>query len=141
MTVNQKVTGTAVSIPVGLALGTLVSLGITGLLSALAAWMILSGKIPESSVGWCAMAILTAASAAGAATAIAKIKRRRFQIGMASGSLYFGCLLAATAMFFGGRYEGIGVTAMMIFCGCALVILLGPGGQNRAGCRKRKKRT
>lgn len=141
MTVNQKVTGTAVSIPVGLAIGTGVSLGITALLSALTAWLILGGKLSENSVGYCAMVILLASSAAGAATAIARIKRRRFQMGLAAGGIYFACLLAATALFFGGSYEGIGVTALMILCGCGLVILLGAGGQNRAGCRRRKKRS
>ena len=141
MTVNQKVTGTALSMPVGLGLGTLVSLGITGLLSALTAWLILSGKLSEGSVGYCAMVILLVSSAAGAATAIGKIKRRRLQAGLTSGGIYFACLLAATALFFGGSYQGIGVTALMVFCGCTLVILLGPGGQNRAGCRKRKKRS
>lgn len=140
MTVNQKVTGTASSIPVGLALGAAVSLGITVLLSAATAWAILSGKLPEDSVGYCAMAILLVSSMAGAFTSIGKIKRRRFQMGLASGAIYFASLLAATALFFGGIYDGIGVTALMILCGSVLVILLGPGGQNRAGCRKRKKR-
>ena len=140
MTLNQKVTGTAVSMPVGLGIGALVSLGITGMLSALTAWLILGGRLPEDSVGYCAVVILLVSSAAGAATAIGRIKRRRFQMGMASGGVYFACLLAVTALFFGGQYEGMGVTALMILCGCGLVILLGAGGQNRAGCRKRKMR-
>lgn len=139
MTVNQKVTGTAVPIPVGLALGTLVSLGMTALLSAGAAWLILTGKLPEDAVGYCAMVILLASSAAGAATAISRIKRLRFQMGLASGGIYYGCLLAVTALFFGGIYDGMGVTALMVLCGSALVILLGPAGENRAGCRKGKK--
>ena len=140
MTVNQKVTGTAMSIPAGLALGVLVSLGITAAASALAGWMILGGRLPENSVGYCAMAILLLSSAAGAAVAMCKIRRLRFQMGMASGLLYYGCLLLMTALFFGGQYRGMGVTALMVFCGCTLVILLGPGRQNRAGCPKRKKR-
>lgn len=141
MTVNQKVTGTAVSIPVGLALGTGVSLGITAVLSAVTAWLILRGTFPEESVGYCAMVILLLSAAAGAATAIRKIKRRRLQMGLAAGAIYYACLLAVTALFFGAQYRGAGVTGLMIFCGCALVILLAPGGQNRAGCRKRKKRS
>lgn len=141
MTVNQKVTGNASSMPAGLALGTLVSLGITLLGSAAAAWLILSGRLREDSAGYCAMVILLLSSACGAGTAIARIKRRRFQTGLAAGGIYFACLLAVTALFFGGIYDGVGVTGAMILCGCMLVILLGPGGQNRAGCRKRKKRS
>lgn len=141
MTVNQKVTGTASGIPAGLALGAAVSTLITAALAALAAWLILAGRLPESSVGYCAMVILLLASAGGAATAIARTKRLRFQVGIAAGGIYYALLLAVTALFFGGQYQGMGVTALMVLCGCMLVILLGPGGQNRAGCRKRKKRT
>lgn len=140
MTVNQKVTGTASSIPVGLALGTLTSLGVTVLGAALTAWLILRGSIPEDWVGYGAMVILLLSSAAGAAVATERIKRLRAQIGLAAGALYYGCLLAMTALFFGGIYRGMGVTALMVLCGSALVILLAPRGRNRAGCRKRKKR-
>ncbi|MBQ8237028.1 MAG: TIGR04086 family membrane protein [Oscillospiraceae bacterium] len=140
MTVNQKVTGTASTIPGGLAAAGLVSMGITAALSALAAWLILRGTLPEQSVGYCSMVILLLGAAAGAVTAIARIKRRRFQMGLASGGIYFACLLLVTALFFGGVYDGVGVTALMILCGCGLVILLVPNGQNRAGCRRRKKR-
>ena len=140
MTVNQKVTGTAVPIPVGLALGAVVSLGITGMLSAISAWLILTGRLAENAVGYCAMVILLVSAAAGTATAIGRIKRLRLQMGLAAGGIYYGCLLAAAALFFGGIYDGMGVTALMVLCGSGLVILLGPGGQNRAGCRKRKKR-
>ena len=141
MTVNQKVTGTALSIPAGLALALTVSLAATGALSAVSAWLILTGKLRESSVGYCAMVILLLSSAAGAATATGRIKRLRLQMGLLSGGLYFAALMAMTALFFGGVYDGIGVTALMILCGCMLVILLVPGRQNRAGCRKRKMKS
>lgn len=141
MTVNRKVTGTATTIPVGLGLGLLASMSVTAVLSAASAGLILGGRMPEDSVGYCAMVILLLSSIAGAVTATGKIKRRRFQMGLISGGLYFAALLAVTALFFGGIYDGIGVTALMILCGCMLVILLVPGGQNRAGCRKRKMRS
>lgn len=140
MTINAKVTGTATTIPKGLILAALVSLGITAALSALTAWLILSRTLPESGVGYCAMGILLLSSAAGAVTAINCIKRLRFQMGVASGAIYFICLLIITALFFGGIYDGVGVTALMILCGSGLVILLGNSGQNRAGCRRRKNR-
>ena len=140
MTVNRKVTGTASTIPAGLALAGVVSLGITAALSALTAWLILGETLPEGAAGYCAMGILVLSAAAGALTAICRTKRLRFQMGMAAGGIYFLSLLAITALFFGGIYDGAGVTALMILCGCGLVILLGPGGQNRAGCRRRKKR-
>ena len=54
-------------------------------------------------------------------------------------ALGVGMALAVTAVFFGGQYQGMGVTALMVLCGSVLVILLAPGGKNRAGCRRRKK--
>lgn len=141
MTVNQKVTGSASTIPGGLALGVLTSLGVTVLAAAVTAWLILRGTLAENSVGYCAMVILLLAAAAGSAVAIGRIKRRRLQMGLAAGAIYYGCLLAAAALFFGGIYDGMGVTALMVLCGSMLAILLGPGGQNRAVCRRRKKRS
>ena len=140
MTVNQKVTGTASSVPAGLALGLLASLGVTLGSAGISAWLILGGTLGEELVGYCSMVILLLASASGAAVSIARIKRRRLLMGFAAGGIYFASLLAITALFFGGIYDSIGVTALMVLCGSALVILLGPGTRNRAGCRKRKKR-
>ena len=131
--------GRAKSIPAGLALGAGVSMGVTVLGSAVAAWMILGGVMPQEWVGYCAMVILLAGAVSGAAAAVNATKRLRGQVGLASGGLYFLCLLGMTALFFGGQYRGMGVTALMVFCGCALVIMLAPGGANRAGCRRRKK--
>lgn len=138
MTSNRKVTGTAAAIPAGLTLGAVASIAVTLLLSGVSAWLILNGRLPEQAVGYCAMVILLLSSAAGAAVAAARVKRLRFQICMAAGAIYYVLLVTMTAMFFGGIYDGMGVTALMVLCGCGLVILLGFGGGNRAGCRKRK---
>lgn len=140
MTVNHKVTGTASTIPAGLALGTAAAITVTILLSAVTAWLILRGTIPEDAVGYCAMAILPLSSGVGAAVAVGRIKRLRMQMGLAAAGLYYGCLLAAAALFFGGIYDGMGVTALMVLCGSLLVILLGSGQKNRAVCRRRKKK-
>ena len=136
MTVNQKVTGTAWGVPAGLAWGAAVSMGLTTAMSALAAWMVLNGRFSVQSIGYCSMAILALSAAAGAAAAIGRIKRCRFQVCMAAGAVYYGCLLAVTALFFGGIYEGMGVTALMVLCGCSLVVLM--GGTASGGRRRRK---
>ena len=33
---------------------------------------------------------------------------------LAAGGGYYLCLLAITALFFGGQYQGVGVTALMV---------------------------
>ena len=138
MTVYQKVTGTAWGVPAGLAFGGAISLGITLMMSALAAVMVLSGRISPNSIGYCSMVILLLSAAAGAAAAIGRIKRCRFQVCMAAGLVYYGYLLGITALFFGGIYHGMGVTALMVLCGCGLVALLGAGARKPRGRNRRK---
>lgn len=134
-----KGSGRAVTIPAGLAMGAGVSMAVTLLGAAVTAWLVLAGTFAPAWIGYCAMVILLAGAASGAAVAVNKTKRLRGQMALASGGIYYLCLLGTTALFFGGQYRGMGATALMVFCGAALVIVLAPGGQNRAGCRRRKK--
>ena len=136
----SKLTARAVGVPAGLFFGVSAALGITAIGAGTAAWAVLEGIIPETGVGCCAMVILVLASAAGASVATGTIQRLRAQMCLAAGGGYYLCLLAVTALFFGGQFDGMGVTALMVLCGSVLVILLAPGGKNRAGCRRRKKR-
>ena len=135
-----KLTARAVSIPAGLLLGTGTSLAVTAAGAGAAAGLILRGLLPESGTGYCAMAILLLSAWAGSAVAAGTVQRLRAQICLAAGGGYYLCLLAVTGLFLGGRFHGMGVTALMVLCGSVLVILLAPGGKNRAGCRRRKKR-
>ena len=137
MHIAKKVTGRASAIPVGLAIGALISLVITFAGAATTAQMVAMEKIGEGSIGYAAMLIAAVAAAMGAWGAYSAIKRRRLQICMMSGAFYFGMLLAMTALFFGGRYQGMGVTALMILVGCGIVALF---PTKSSGKFKRKKR-
>ena len=134
-----KGNGRAVTIPAGVALGAGVSLAVTLLGAAVTAWLVLEGAFAPEWIGYCAMVILLAGAVSGAGVAVSKTKRLPGQMALASGGVYYLCLLGITALFFGGQYRGVGATALMVFCGSALVIMLAPGGRNRAGCRRRKK--
>lgn len=134
---KKKVTGTALGIPGGVGLGIVVSLLITLAGAALAAWLIASEKIGEGSIGYAAMVILALASASGALVAVLLTKRLRLQVCMLTGGCYFLTLLAMTALFFGGQYQGMGVSAVIILAMCALVAFL--PAKNGRGSVKRKK--
>ena len=136
---TYKLTARAMTIPAGLAVSMGAALALTAACSGLAAWLILRGLIPETAVGYLAMAILPASSAVAAIVAEGTIQRLRVQMCLAASGGYYLSLLAVTAVFFGGQYQGMGVTALMAACGSVLVILLAPGSKNRAGCRRRKK--
>lgn len=128
MSSTRKVTGTASSIPAGLALGGFTSLVLTAAGSALTAYLILSEQLPEAAVGYCALMILLLSSAAGAWIAVKRIKHRRLFVCGLSAAVYYGILLSITALFFGGQYQGMGVTALTVLGGAGAVALLGANG-------------
>ena len=138
---TYKLTAKARSIPTGLLMGIGAALAVTAAGAGAAAWAILGGLISEEASGYCAMVILALASAVGAAVAAGTIQRLRVQICIAAGGGYWLSLLVINALFFGGQYDGVGATALMVLCGCVLVILLTPGGKNRAVRRRRKNRS
>ena len=66
----KKSTGKGISIPAGIGLGVLLSMGITLAGAAVAAYLLSSEKMAVSGVGWCALVILAAASFAGGILAL-----------------------------------------------------------------------
>ena len=132
MTVNRKVTGTAVTMPVGIAIGWGIGIAVTLVGSILVAKLISDEILQSSAIGYGAMLILLLASVLGAVVSIAKVQRRRLQVCLLSGVVYYASLLACTALFFGGQYQGMGVTALVVLAGVGTVVLL--------GCREKKQK-
>lgn len=138
MVANRKVTGKAMSMPGGLAMGGLVSLAVTIVGSVLTANLILREVIEADSVGYCSVAILLLSSVLGARIAVKSIKHRRLYVCALSAAIYYAVLLSITALFFGGQYRGMGVTALVVMAGAGTVALMGTGGKsNRKSKRKR----
>ena len=138
MTINRKVTGTAVSMPVGIGLGCVVSIILTIIGSAIAAKFISEEVIMESAIGYAVMIIILLATMAGSGIAVCKVKRRILQVSALAGFSYFLILLAATALFFGGQYQGMWATALLIAGGCGAVALM--NSRDRKGMHSRKGR-
>lgn len=128
MVANRKVTGTAKSVPMGISVGTGVSLAITLAGSLITAWLVGSEKISEEAIGYCAMAILMAASGMGSFTAQAMIKHQRMIMCGLTAVCYYLSLIAVTALFFGGQYQGMAVTALVVASGAGIVVLMGLKG-------------
>lgn len=140
MVMNKKVTGKAMSIPVGLSIGLTVSLMLTLITAAIVANLILGEKIAESAIGYAAIVILLLASGVGAWLAAMLIKRRWMVVCLGAGGIYYLTLLGITALFFGGQYQGMGVTALVVLGGCGAVGLLGLRGESGSGKRRKKYR-
>lgn len=126
------------SMPGGLAMGGLVSLGITLAGSAILAWLVDEEMMAMESIGYGIMVMLLGASFLGAVTAYGKIRRRRLLVCAASGLVYIGILLSITALFFGGQYSGVAVTVLLVLAGSVAAGMLGLG-QGRGGRRKKIK--
>lgn len=139
MVTTKKATGRAMSIPGGLALSAAVSLGVTLILSAVVAKMVDAELMGEGAIGYGSLVTLLTASISGAAFAAMKIKRQRLMVCLLSGLVYYITLLGITALFFGGQYQGMGITALVIAGGCGTVILMGMKQGKGKEIRHRKK--
>lgn len=126
-------TGKTSSIPGGLAVGAVVSVVMTMALTALWAWLLDREMISWENVGYGVLITIMLSAFAGAVAAFGKIRRQRLLICMMSGTVYFGLLLSITALFFGGRYEAVGVTAILVFGGCFIASLTGTGPKRGGG--------
>lgn len=136
MKAAQKATGRTMSMPGGLAFGGVISLAITVIGAVLLSKLMDTETIEWEGVGYGIMVLLTAASFLGALSAYSRIRRQRLVVCLLSGAIYWITLLGITALFFGGQYEAVGVTAGLILagCGCAGMLAL-PAG--RGGKRKK----
>ncbi len=124
MTINRKVTGTAMSMPAGVGIGLGSSLLVTVLGCALVAWLLAGEKIPESGIGYGAMTILLIGSLFGAITAALLVKHRKLLVCMTVGLLYLAVLLLINGLAFGGNLTGLWVTVLLILGGASAAGLI-----------------
>lgn len=134
MLVNRKPTGRASGFPAGLAIGTFVSMLLTAALAAILALLVSRETVAEKDLGYGVMLILFLSSALGSTVAYARIRHRRLLVYALSGLCYLVTMTALTALFFGGQFDGIFPTAMLIIGGTG-VAFLRSAGTGRAGKR------
>ena len=130
MTMNQKPTGTTMSMPAGLAIGGIFSLIITLIMSAIVAKLIEGEVIAQRNVGYFVIGILLISTIVGALISFGRIKRRRMIVCLISGLIYYCILLSITALCFGGQYQGVAVTGLVILCGSCSAGLMGLRDKN-----------
>ena len=128
---RRKLNGRAMSIPGGLAAGGAVSLLVTLLGAAVLAKLVETQSVPQGNIGYGVMLILILSSYLGALVSMSVIKRRKILVAACSGAVYMGVLLGITALFFGGQYQAVVVTTLLIICGSVLALLTGASGFGR----------
>ena len=124
MVSKKKASGLASTIPGGVGLGAALSLGITLIGACISALLIHKEIVDENAVGYCSLVTLLLASSLGAVLAMNRTKRMRLQVCLLTGACYFLSLLCITALFFGGEYTGVGVTALAVLGGSGAVALM-----------------
>ena len=137
--IHKKPSGRALSMPAGLLHGTLASLGITLGFVALISKLLDSERIQAETIGYWIMFMLIIATSIGAVISCWKIKRQRVMVCLAAGGIYYLTLLAATALFFGGQFESVGVTGLIIFLSSAAAVFLPFPAKKSRGGKKLKK--
>ena len=104
---------------------------VTGLLVAIVGACLLSFLIHKNRIGleqtgiWLTVVLLLS-SFSGALVAGKGTKENRLPAILATGLCYFIVLLSCTALFFGGEYQGIWITLLVISAGtvsCAILCL------------------
>jgi hypothetical protein len=127
------------SVQRGVALSGAVSLVITMLMSVLLAKLLDCQRLNWEQAGYWIMAMLFAAAFAGGKVGIAAIRRQRLAVSAMCGLLYWGLLLCMTALFFGGNFNAVPETALIIIAGsgCAAMVSL---PQKKGRGRKIRKR-
>lgn len=138
MVASRKKVRSQVPIPLGLTLGAGTSLAMTFLGTAILSWLIGNERLPEERMGIAAAAVLLFAGMLGAWIAASKTKRKRLLVCLGSGLVFFLVLLSLTALFFGGRYEGLAMNGTAVLLGSGIMAALGLRGQG--GNPKRRKK-
>ena len=114
MVSSKKASGRAAPFPAGIAVGVVVSVTVTALLSIALTFMVLTGVLENRMIGYGIMAIICVSVLLGDMIAIVRVKRRGMLVAQLTGGIYYLALLGATAVFFGGEYRGVGVTALLV---------------------------
>lgn len=136
MLVNQKPTGTASTMVGGIAWGTACAMALAAVLSAVLAFFISREVVKQENLGYGVMAILFLSGALAFSASYRRVKRRRLLVFALSAAAFLVSLTAITALFFGGQYDGIFPTAMLIIGGSGTAFLL--SARKRTGEKHRK---
>lgn len=126
--------------PAGLLTGTLGAVAVTLAGTAVTAKLVDQEMLPQENIGYAVMVLLITAAWTGASLSANQIKRRRGLVCLLSGTCFYGLLLAVTALLFGGHYDGVGETALLVFCGSLLPVTGKSGGKSRTKMRRVKIR-
>ena len=126
---NKQSTNTPIDLLVASALGAVVALIVTMIISSLGASLMTTERVGEDSAGIISVIMLITSSFVGAEVAIVKAGHHRLAVCLAAGVSYLIILLACNALLFDGKYQAVGTTALAVLGGSGCAALLGLRGR------------
>ena len=123
--------------PWGIGMGVMIAVVITLLGAILLTWLVTEEKLEMGMLGYGIMAFQFLGGAVGALAAMLAVKHRKLQVCLMTGAGYYLMLLAMNALFFGGQYEGMLTTGLVLLAASGITAILG-SREGKPG--KRKKR-
>lgn len=109
----------------GVFLGSGVSLLVTLMCALAVAWLIDREILKDMNIGYGIMLVLVLCSVIGAWAAALLVKRQRLPVTMITGGLYLLWLLGIGTLCFGGQYQGVVPTVLMVLGSCLATALVG----------------
>ncbi len=124
------------SIPMAVLMGLLLSLIVTVIGAAILTFLIVGERLAMESLPSAVVAVLLLAALIGAWVTIRMTGEKPLMMALLSGAVYLVSLLCMTALFFGGQYQGVPVTALVVL-GSSLAAAL--FSLRRSGAKRKKR--
>lgn len=137
MVASQKKRIDLPPVAAGVLLGTSAGVMFSMILSGALAWIISAEHLAQESIGYGVMVILLASSAVGSLAGVNKSGQKRLVTAALTGGCYYLVMVVMNILFFEGRFDGMGETALVVMAGSGLVILAGLKGE-RTGKKRAK---
>lgn len=125
---QANVKGKAASMPVGIAIGLGVGILITLIGAVLLAFALAGESMTVEAMGYGIMLVLFVATFLSSMVAMWCIKHRKMQVSLITAGVYLLTLLATNALFFGGQYEGVGATVLVVAIAGTVAAFIGSSG-------------
>lgn len=136
---KKEYQNTGKSIPFAIGVGTGISLVVMMLGILITALLLMNETIKESAIGYGVMIITIVSAIAGCATTVTLARNRILVLSICTAFVFALLLLAITALFFGGQYNGVWVTMLMIIGSSVAVALVAGKHLNRPKAYRKKK--
>ena len=125
---QAKGKGNVSNMAAGIGIGVGVGMILTLIGAVLLAFALAGETLSVETMGYGIMVVLFIAAFLASMVAMWYIKNRKMQVSLITAGTYLLTLLATNALFFGGEYEGVGATVLVVALAGTVAAFIGSGG-------------